>query len=92
MRLQLGVGVGIGIGVGVGIVIVIMSVFRTRSGRELFVSTDSSTSEYDPAEMPVTSIFKAAEVEEFAILTKDSSEPVFYRRLIASVTPEEISS
>ena len=54
-----------------------MSVFRTRSGRELFVSTDSSTSEYDPAEMPVTSIVKMAEVNEFAMLTKDSSEPFF---------------
>ena len=67
MRLQL----------GVGILIVIMSVFRTRSGRELFVSTDSSTSEYDPAEMSVTSIVKMAEVNEFVMLTKDSSEPVF---------------
>ena len=100
MRLQLGVGVsvgigveiGVGIGVGIGIVIVIMSVFRTRSGRELFVSTDYSTREYDPAEKPVVLIVKVAEVEEFAMLTKNSSEPVFYRRFIANVTQEEISS
>ena len=64
-----------------------MSVLRTRSGSALFVSTDSSTSEYVPDGTPTALIFTSAEVKELVIDTHDSSEPVFYLRLIASVSP-----
>ena len=64
-----------------------VSVLRTRFGSALFVSTDSSKREYVPDGTPIALIFTAAEVDELVIDTHDSSEPVFYFRFIASVSP-----
>ena len=63
-----------------------VSVLRTRSGSALFVSTDSSTREYVPDGTPIALILTVAEVKKLVMDTHDSSEPVFYLRLIASMS------
>ena len=50
------------------------------------MSTDSSTREYVPAGIPIALMFTVAKVEELMMDTQDTSEPVFYLRLIASVS------
>jgi hypothetical protein len=56
---------------------IIVSDFRTSVGSKLFMSTDSSTSEYYPDGTPRGFIFTVAEVEELVMLTNDSSKPGF---------------
>ena len=62
-----------------------MSVLSERSGRELFISTDSSTREYYPEGIPFALMVTVAEVEELLMDINVSSEPVFWRRLIANL-------
>ena len=73
-------------------VIEIVSVLRTSDGRELSMSTDSSIRKYYPDGTPSGLMSKVAKVEELVIVTHDSSEPVFYLRLIASVSPNQSSA
>ena len=59
---------------------------RVSVGIELFVSTDSSTREYVPPGILFALMFTVAVVKELNMDTQDNSEPVFYFRLIASVS------
>ena len=61
----------------VGTKIVTVSVFRTRFGSALLVSTDSNTRKYAPDGTPIGFIFTLAEEEEFVIDTNYSLESVF---------------
>ena len=69
----------------------IVSVFRTISGSELFVSIYSRMRAYDPgitlSGLMVTMAFPVSTAEVLSIDTHDRSEPDFYLRLIARVSP-----